>query len=271
MTGKQLYQRNHAQSGDALALLQSLPDCCTPLIFFDPQHRDVLDKLQYGNEGARQKARAKLPAMTKPYITECCLECARVLRPSGYLMLWLDAFHIGEALNGHSLGLREVLKCVDMIAWDNLRQGMGYRSRRRGDYLLIFQKPPIAAKRTWRDHGIPDRWPEKVNRREHPHIKPIGLIRRLIGAVTNPRDLVVEPAAGSFVVMRVANQLGRDFIGCDKAYSSAGVSARAGQGTAVDVNACDAGVASLNSRVLTRNSDGSASGPLQYTLVLMAE
>jgi site-specific DNA-methyltransferase (adenine-specific) len=222
-----LYKRNRAQSGDALALLQSLPDCCTPLIFFDPQHRAVLDKLQYGNEGARQKGRAKLPAMTEPYITECCLECARVLRPSGYLMLWLDTFHIGEAINGHSPGLDKVLKCVDIIAWDKLRQGMGPRSRRRGDYLLIFQKPPIAAKRTWHDHGIPDRWPEKVNRREHPHVKPIGLITRLIGAVTNPRDFVVDPAAGSFVVMRAANQLGRDFIGCDKAYSAAGVSVRA--------------------------------------------
>jgi site-specific DNA-methyltransferase (adenine-specific) len=213
ITGKQLYKRNHAQSGDALALLQSLPDCCTPLIFFDPQHRAVLDKLQYGNEGARQKGRAKLPAMTEPYITECCLECARVLRPSGYLMLWLDTFHIGEAINGHSSGLDKVLKCVDIIAWDKLRQGMGPRSRRRGDYLLIFQKPPIAAKRTWRDRGIPDRWPEKVNRREHPHVKPIDLITRLIGAVTNPRDLVIDPAAGSFVVMRAANKLGRDFIG----------------------------------------------------------
>ena len=57
-----MYQRNHVQSGDALDLLQSLRDCCTPLVFFDPQHRTVLDKLSYGNEGARQKGRANLPA-----------------------------------------------------------------------------------------------------------------------------------------------------------------------------------------------------------------
>src|SRR5262249_8134334 len=82
MTGKQLYQRNHAQSGDALALLQSLPDCCTPVVFFDPQHRDVLDKLKFGNEGARQKGRAMLPAMTGSYIDACCHESVRVLRPS---------------------------------------------------------------------------------------------------------------------------------------------------------------------------------------------
>lgn len=61
------FRRNSAQRGDALELLQSLPDCCTPLVFFDPQHRDTLDKLAYGNEGARQKGRALLPAMTNDY------------------------------------------------------------------------------------------------------------------------------------------------------------------------------------------------------------
>jgi len=35
---------NVAQRGDALVLLRSLPNGCTPLAFFDPQHRAVLDK-----------------------------------------------------------------------------------------------------------------------------------------------------------------------------------------------------------------------------------
>jgi site-specific DNA-methyltransferase (adenine-specific) len=215
------YQRDCVQRGDALALLQSLPGCCTPLVFFDPQHRTVLDKLQYGNEGARQRGRARLPAMSDSYIGACCRESARVLCPSGYLMLWLDTFHVGEALNGHGLGFADVLQVVDVIAWDNLRMGNGYRSRRRGDYLAVLQKPPLAAKRTWRDHGIPNRWVERVDRKLHPHIKPVGLIARLIGATTNPRDLIVDPAAGSFVVIRAAHQLNRNFIGCDKAHTPA--------------------------------------------------
>jgi site-specific DNA-methyltransferase (adenine-specific) len=155
-------------------------------------------------------------------MTTCCRQIARLLTPSGYLMRWVDTFALCEA---HHLRIADVCKCVDLIAWDSLRIGNGYRWR-RGDYLLVLQKPPLAAKSTWRDHGIPSRWAEKVDRNEHPHIKPIGLITRLIGAVTNPRDLVVDPAAGSFVVMRAANQLGRDFIGCDKAYAADGVSAR---------------------------------------------
>ena len=208
------FQINTTQHGDALALLQSLPDGCSPLVFFDPQHRGVLDKLQFGNEGARQKGRAKLPAMTDSYIDACCRESVRVLTASGYLMLWIDTFGLCQ---GHHLRIADVISPVDLIAWDSLRMGMGCRSRRRGDYLLILQKPPLRAKATWRDHGIPSCWPEKVNRAAHPHIKPVGLISRLIGAVTRPGDLVIDPAAGSFVVMRAATELGRSFIGCDAA------------------------------------------------------
>jgi site-specific DNA-methyltransferase (adenine-specific) len=215
-----MYERNIAQSGDALALLGSLSDCCTPLVFFDPQHREVLNKLKYGNESARQRGRSRLPAMTSDYVDACCREVARVLRPSGYLLQWVDTFRLGEA---YHLQIADVLKCVDLIAWDNLHLGNGYRSRRRGDYLLVLQKPPLIAKSTWRDHSIPSRWHEKVDRTIHPHVKPIELIGRLIGAVTKPGELVVDPAAGSFVVMRAAKQLGREFVGCDIAYQHAGV------------------------------------------------
>jgi site-specific DNA-methyltransferase (adenine-specific) len=207
--------RNAAQYGDALALLRSLSDACARLAFFDSQHRANLDKLKYGNEGARQKGRALLPAMTSEYIDTCCREMARALVPGGYLMLWQNAFGL---LQGHHLRIADVLQCVDLFAWDNRAMGMGYRARRRGDYLVILQKPPIKAKATWRDHGIPDRWVEKVNRKLHPHIKPIGLITRLIATTTEPGDLVVDPAAGSFAVMHAALQLSREFVGCDLAF-----------------------------------------------------
>ena len=48
--------RNRTQRGDALALLQLLFDSCSPLIFFDPQYREVLEKLNYGNEGVERSA-----------------------------------------------------------------------------------------------------------------------------------------------------------------------------------------------------------------------
>jgi site-specific DNA-methyltransferase (adenine-specific) len=203
---------NVAQRGDALVLLRSLPDGCAALAFFDPQHRSVLDKLKFGNEAERQRGRAALPSMTEDYIDAVCIEIARVLRPSAYLMRWVDTYTLCE---GHHLRVgRDRFTPVDLVAWDCQRIGMGKRSRRRGDYLLVLQRPPVIAK-NWRDHSIPSRWIEKVDRKLHPHIKPIGLIERLIAATTLPGDLVIDPAAGSFVVMHAAHKLGRNFIGCD--------------------------------------------------------
>jgi site-specific DNA-methyltransferase (adenine-specific) len=210
-----IFHQNIIQHGDALTLLRWLSSTCSPLIWFDPQYRGVLDKLKYGNEGARQKGRFKLPPMSGGYIDECGFECVRVLAPSGYLMLWGDAFNL---CMGHHLRIvGESLKCVDLIAWDNQRPGNGSRTRHRGTYLLVLQKPPIVARATWPDRGVHDRWVERIvhPRSQHPHVKPIGLIARLIGAVTKPGDLVVDPAAGSFVVMHAANELSRRFIGCD--------------------------------------------------------
>jgi site-specific DNA-methyltransferase (adenine-specific) len=206
------FKRNEAQRGDALELLQSLPAGCTKLVFLDPQYRENLDRLKYGNEGSRQQERCLLPQMSPEFIDRCCREAVRVLVPSGYLMMWGDAFRVCE---GSHLRFRDVLECVDLLSWDSTKFGMGYRLRRRGEYLVILQKPPKKAKATWSDHGIPDRWAEKVDRKVHTHIKPIGLIKRLISAVTKPGDLVVDPAAGSFVVMHAAFELGREFVGCD--------------------------------------------------------
>jgi site-specific DNA-methyltransferase (adenine-specific) len=207
-------RRNVAQRGDALDLLRALPDRCAALGFFDPQFRELLTRQAYGNEGeTRQSERARLPAMSPDYIDAVVCEFARVLAPSAYLMRWTDKFCLCE---GHHLRISsDLLKIVDLIATDNERIGMGYRARCCGDYLLVLQMPPIKARATWRDHGIRDRWREKVDRSAHPHAKPAGLIERLIGAVTVLGDLVVDPAAGSFVVMRAAHALRRNFVGCD--------------------------------------------------------
>ena len=213
---------NIAQAGDALTLLRSLPNASAALGFFDPQFRELLTRQAYGNEGvSRQIARARLPAMAPEYITAVIVEFARVLKPAAYLMRWTDKYVLYE---GRHLGIApDLFKIVDLIATDNERIGQGYRSRYRGDFLLVMQKPLIRARTTWHDHSIPDRWSEKVDRKLHPHVKPIGLIERLIAATTMPGDVVVDPAAGSFVVMHAANQLERNFIGCDIAYSERSV------------------------------------------------
>jgi site-specific DNA-methyltransferase (adenine-specific) len=61
-------------------------------------------------------------------------------------------------------------------------------------------------------------WEEKVisvSKRRHPHQKPKELIKSLIEATTEPKDLVIDPCAGSFVVLKVCQELNRNFLGVD--------------------------------------------------------
>jgi len=39
------------------------------------------------------------------------------------------------------------------------------------------------------------------NKRKHPHQKPRELLKALIEATTNQGDLIVDPCAGSFIVL----------------------------------------------------------------------
>ena len=46
-------------------------------------------------------------------------------------------------------------------SWHKNRLGMGCRTRRAAEYLLVAQKPPQRAKGIWQRHDIPDVWKEK--------------------------------------------------------------------------------------------------------------
>ncbi|MGE5653892.1 MAG: DNA methyltransferase [Bacillota bacterium] len=211
------YKYNYQNRCDGKDLLFAINDSSVSCVFFDPQYRGVLDKLAYGNEGVSRGAqRSMLPQMSEETIGEFIQEIGRVLIPSGHLFLWVDKFHLCQ---GVSDWLPVDLKIVDMIVWNKQRMGMGYRTRRKCEYLIVIQKLPTRAKGVWAVHDIPDVWEEKVAG-GHTHSKPIGLQARLIEAVTNPGDVVLDPAAGSYSVFEACKKTGREFLGGDLAYGA---------------------------------------------------
>ncbi|MGB9887868.1 MAG: DNA-methyltransferase [Moorellales bacterium] len=207
-----VFQYDYPNRCDGRELLAAVRDASVPCVFFDPQYRGVLDKLAYGNEGeTRGRRRSKLPQMNEDIIREFIAGIARVLIPSGHLFLWVDKFHLCEGITGW---LPADLRTVDMIVWNKLKMGMGYRTRRQCEYLMVIQKLPLRAKGVWAIHDLPDVWEEYVTA-DHPHAKPVRLQARLIEAVTNPGDVVLDPAAGSFSVLEACRLTGRRFLGGD--------------------------------------------------------
>ena len=207
--GLTLNARNQAEG---LSFLRSLDPDSFPLCIFDPQYRGVLDRQRYGNEGSRQQERATLPQMDEGQIVAFITEIGRVLMPSGHLLLWVDKYHLCTGVQPWFSAT--MLSTVDLIVWNKLRFGMGYRTRRTSEYCLVLQKAPLRAKGVWRSHDIRDVWDEKIDS-GFTHAKPPALQSKLIEALTNIGDTVLDPAAGSFSVLEACQRTNRHFLGCD--------------------------------------------------------
>lgn len=207
-------KENYRNISDGIKLMEQIKDESISACFFDPQYRGVLDKLNYGNEGKqRGKGRASLDQMSEELIKEFIRETNRVLVPSGHLFLWVDKFHLCQGVLNWFKGTD--LNLVDMITWDKGKIGMGYRTRRKSEYLIVFQKSPVRAKGCWADHSIPDVWLEKLTNKEHPHTKPYELQKRLILATTKKDDYILDPCSGSYSVFEACKETKRNFVGGD--------------------------------------------------------
>ncbi len=89
--------------------------------------------------------------------------------------------------------------------------------RSNAEFCFLIQKYPQSGK-LFKNRSFGNVWEENVlpaNKRQHPHQKPRELIKALISATTNESDLIIDPCAGSFVVLEVCQELKRKFCGVD--------------------------------------------------------
>ena len=205
---------NRHNTRDGLELLRSLPRNVAHAAFFDPQYKGVLDHLRYGNEcESRQRRRSQLPFMSAETIEEFVGAISSRLIPGGMLFLWADKYGLLD--QGRIMWSSADAMAVDLMVWDTERMGMGHRTRHSFECLVVLQRPPIRARGVWTDNGIRDVWRERVDKRSHPHAKPVRLQQRLIEACVPERGIVLDPAAGSYSVYEAARRAGRQFLGCD--------------------------------------------------------
>lgn len=205
---------NEPQVMNGLLLLNAIPDEVIPVVFFDPQYQGIMEKMSYGNAGvSRAKKRMQLQQMTNETIHRFLKQIHRILIKSGHVFLWIDKYHLCEGIH-YWFNLSD-FELVDMLVWHKDKMGQGYRSRRTCEYCVVLQKKPKRVKNVWIVRNIPDVYTEKVLNKVHTHQKPLELQTKLISAVSSEGDYVVDPAAGSYSVMKAAHSINRNFIGCD--------------------------------------------------------
>ena len=209
---------NKKVKSDCLDFLKIIPDDYVDLIIFDPQYGSGVSagsrpaKSSNQLEQKRLKNAKKFKSMSNFFIGLNLFELERTLKPSGYFLWWMNKHFL--LFDVQFMLLKSNIGVVDLLVWENQRFGMGSRTRRASEYLLILQKQPIKIAK-WKDHSIKDVWSEKSPTKKHYHKKPFELTKTLIECTTDEQDIVLDICAGSFESLEICQSVNRNFLGCD--------------------------------------------------------
>ena len=218
---------NRLICGDAIKQMSKFPDGCVDLVVADPPYN--LGK-NYGNY-RDLRAWHEYEAFTRNWLSQA----VRVLKSTGSIYVFMGVRFISKLfliLEGE-LGL-------DFNAWItwHYTQGMGRKtgfSPRHEDVLYFTKTQDYTFNLD--DIRIPQKYFRLRNnmaganpgdvwkfshvhysnpeREKHPTQKPEALMERMIRASSNPGDTVLDPFVGSGTTCRVAEVLGRKWIGID--------------------------------------------------------
>jgi site-specific DNA-methyltransferase (adenine-specific) len=209
---KEKYFKNTRQEGEALEMLNQLENNSVALAFFDPQYEKADDMLRVKGWPTHYQ--------TDYQISQILKEIKRVLKPSAFGLIWVNKNILGTDQVLLWLLRAPLLKIVDFLVWNKHNFGFGQYFRSKGEYAFLLQKEPTNSK-LFKNRSLANVWEEKITnwQRKHPHQKPYELIRALIEATTQENDLVIDPCAGSFIVLEACLATNRQFLGCDLTYN----------------------------------------------------
>lgn len=201
------YLLNTKQAGEALELLNELENNSVNLVFLDPQYEKVANVLS-----------ANLYSQSDYQILRILEQIERVLKSSAFCLLWVNKTLLGNDRVPLWLLKTPSLKIVDFLVWHKKNTlGLGNWLRSNAEFCFLIQKYPQSGK-LFKNRSFGNVWEENVlpvNKRQHPHQKPRELIKALITATTQEGDLIIDPCAGSFVVLEVCQELNRNYYGVD--------------------------------------------------------
>ena len=225
--------------GDALEVLQQIPDESIDLIFVDPPYN-------IGKNFAGRKDKWKTD---KDYLDWCYQWidlCIQKVKPNGTLYLMTST----QFMPYFDLYVRDKVTILSRIVWSYDSSGVQaknyfgsmyepilYCVKNKNNYtfnsddilveaktgakrkLIDYRKDPPQQYKTekvpgnvWDFARVRYRMEEYEN---HPTQKPISLLERIIKASSNEEDVVLDPFCGTFTTCFVAQQLKRRFIGIE--------------------------------------------------------
>ena len=197
--------------GDALEVMRSMEANSVDAVVTDPPF--VVPTQHYASRSVDNKFGRKWSDISPliGWFDIVAGEVARVLRPSGHFVCFCNA----DSYPAFYPAVFSRFGHADCLVWDKGKIGMGRGWRKRTEFIVVGRNQ--------------DAWFSQVTKstvlscpvvpsdqRVHPAQKPVALLREIIGHVTPPGGLVIDPFSGSASTGEAAFLEGRSFIGIER-------------------------------------------------------
>ncbi len=149
-------------------------------------------------------------------LTALCAQAYRILRNGGTLIVFYDLWKITDlACAMEDAGFKQ-LRFIEWLKTNPvpLNSKRNYLTNSR-EIAVLGVKKGCPTFNSEYDNGIYRHAIPNNGKRLHPTQKPLELMRQLIEKHSRPGDLVIDPFLGSGTTALAANQLKRNFAGCD--------------------------------------------------------
>ncbi len=249
---------NRIITGDARAILRSLPARCAQAIIADPPYFNVLTREKWDTQWT---ATAEHLAWTEAWVAEAM----RVLRDDGLCFIFGQLGKREHVFLHLMSELCRQRQFHDLLIWD---RAVGYNERRDSftpayEMILVLRKgsAPKFHKHAVREPYSPEkiqtylrdrRYQDRAARLRHlragkfatnllrvpslkgsskekcghPSQKPVELVAKLIACSTDPGDLVLDPFLDSGTTALAARAAGRQWLGIEINASYVGLARR---------------------------------------------
>ncbi len=228
-------------NGDAISVLESLPEESIDLIFADPPYNLSNDGFTCHagrrvsvNKGKWDKSRGVQEDFK--FHLQWIAACKRVLKPNG--SLWISGTY--HSIYACGFALQQNWHIINDICWfkPNASPNLSCRMFTASHETLIWAKKTKKAKHTFNyDFMKKGSWPKDFIKKpdkqmrsvwvintpqngekkygKHPTQKPEALLKRIILASSNEKDIVLDPFCGSGTTGVMAIRYNRKFVGID--------------------------------------------------------
>ena len=197
---------------DAVQWLKTLNDSSVDLFITDPPYESLEKHRAIGTttrlKNSKSSSNEWFTIFPNSRFEELFREIYRVLKKGSHFYLFCDQETMFVA---KPIAEKIGFKFWKPIVWDKCAIGMGYHYRARYEFILFFEK----GKRKINNLSTPDILEYKRVWRGYPTEKPVELIEILIQQSSSPEEIVVDSFFGSGSTLIAANNLSRNYLGCD--------------------------------------------------------